>query len=110
MMKDAERIDAEGLSRLLEEQSMSLVDVRLPEAYESGHLPDAISNCVYEVDFLSRVRSRFPDHDHPLCLYGQSGDSHESRVAVSKLLREGYTGCSSSETGSRAGPRTASRS
>jgi polyisoprenoid-binding protein YceI len=67
-----------------------LLDVRLAEDFARGHLPAAINNCVFEVAFAERMKSLVPDLRTPVCCYGQSAQSHESRVASEKLQRLGY--------------------
>lgn len=84
------KIDA---SRLIELQSgggVTLVDVRLPEDFAAGHLPGAINQCVFEVACLKELEEKGISKHSPICVYGWSEDSHESRVAAEKLERAGY--------------------
>ena len=68
-----------------------LLDVRLEDDFNCCHLPGAKNNCVYEVVFLDRMANLAPDKAAPLCVYGEAGDSLESRIAAEKLVRAGYT-------------------
>ena len=68
-----------------------LLDVRLPDDYEAAHLTGAKSNCVLEVDFLSRLPDSAPDLDAMTVIYGINNGSHEAEVASEKLARQGYS-------------------
>jgi polyisoprenoid-binding protein YceI len=50
-----------------------------------------VNQCVFEVAFLPELQARGLAADAPICVYGASGDSHESRVAAEKLRRAGFT-------------------
>ncbi len=71
-------------------ESVGLIDVRLADDYAAEHLPGAVNNCVFEVTFLSRLDGAMGDRSHPICVYGASSRSHESRMAADKLRRAGY--------------------
>ena len=77
-------------SEIAEEPSLQLVDVRLSEDYQAAHLPGAINNCVFEVQFGDRIEEMCPDKARPICVYGEI-NSHESQMAAEKLKRAGYT-------------------
>jgi len=68
---------------------LKLVDVRLKEDYDDIHLPNAVSNCVFEVGFKDRMHNVVDDKGIPVCVYGAMG-SYESRMAAKKLERDGY--------------------
>src|SRR5450432_3623281 len=70
--------------------NLVLLDVRLAEDFAAAHLPAAVNNCVFEVDFGERMTQLVPDRSTPICCYGESEGSHESRVAVEKLQRLGF--------------------
>lgn len=72
-------------------KAFTIVDVRLAEDYQDGHIPGALNHCVFEVVFLERLRQAIPDPTTPLVVYGASAQSHEARMAVEKLERAGYT-------------------
>ena len=67
-----------------------LVDVRLPEDFAAMHLPGAVNNCVFEVDFVERMKVLALNLKGPVCCYGTAEGSVESRVAAEKLRRAGY--------------------
>ena len=67
-----------------------ILDVRLPEDYECRHIAGAVNNCVYEVAFHERLPALLPDPSTPVCVYGESGASHEAAMAAEKLRRAGY--------------------
>lgn len=76
-----------------------LLDVRLESDFENGHIPDAVNNCVFEVQFPHRMNEIAPDLDQPILVYGFDKTSHEARVAAEKLERLGYTNVFVDEAG-----------
>jgi rhodanese-related sulfurtransferase/polyisoprenoid-binding protein YceI len=70
--------------------SLILLDVRLLEDFEAGHLPGAKSNCVFEIAFGDRLAALAPDKETAVCVYGVGRNSHESSMAAEKLCRAGY--------------------
>lgn len=81
-------VGASDLENLLG-SDLQLLDVRLKEDYDAVHLPRAVNNCVFEVEFLNRVRDSVQGQHSPLCVYGAK-NSYESRLAAEKLQRAGY--------------------
>ncbi|WP_082407966.1 rhodanese-like domain-containing protein [Verrucomicrobium spinosum] len=69
---------------------LALLDVRLAEDYQEGHLPGAINQCVFEVVFLTDLASKVERRDQPVCVYGVAPESRESATAAAKLERAGY--------------------
>lgn len=67
-----------------------IIDVRLEDDCRACHLPGARSNCVFEVAFLERMTALAPEKQTPVCVYGESAGSFESRMAAGKLVRAGY--------------------
>ena len=85
-------LDATSLKQLLAgPRPPVLVDVRLDDDFKKSRLPHALSNCVYEIDFLDRMPAVAPDLGAPVCVYGADSGSFESRMAAEKLCRHGYT-------------------
>ena len=68
-----------------------LMDVRLPEDYERRAIAGSVNNCVLEVAFQERLPALLADKNTPVCVYGESANSHEATMAAEKLLRAGYT-------------------
>ncbi|MCH5238646.1 MAG: MBL fold metallo-hydrolase [Muribaculaceae bacterium] len=54
------------------ETPLVLLDVRSPEEYASGHIPDAININFFDEDFVEQVEKRVPKEDK-LALYCRSG-------------------------------------
>lgn len=67
-----------------------LVDVRLREDFDQQHISGAVSNCVFEVAFLSRMPGITETTGAAVCVYGAGPESYESRVAAEKLEQAGY--------------------
>lgn len=76
--------------RLRLSRAPALVDVRLQEDHARERLPGAVSNCVFEVSFLDRMKGLAPAAGGPIIVYGADEHSHESRMAADKLARAGY--------------------
>jgi rhodanese-related sulfurtransferase/polyisoprenoid-binding protein YceI len=75
-----------------------LIDVRLKDDFEEAHIPNAMSNCVFEVAFLERMTA---EKSQPIVVYGADSKSYESRVAAEKLSRAGYKNVSDYREGIR---------
>ena len=84
-------INTSQLTERLARRDLTLVDVRLPEDFAAGHIPEAVNQCVFEVVYLPELEKQGMRKDHAVCVYGASEDSHESRMAAEKLERAGYT-------------------
>src|SRR5438067_10390680 len=84
-------ISAQKLNELLDKQAaLVLVDV-LPEQYFAAeHLQGAQNACVYNVDFLDRVKQLVPSLSQSIVVYGSSSKNLASSVAASKLLNAGW--------------------
>ncbi len=67
----------------------TLIDVRLEDDFEAGHLPDAVNNCVFEVAFAERMAIIAGKNDK-ICVYGAAESSAEGAMAAEKLERAGY--------------------
>jgi len=68
-----------------------LIDVRLQDDFKAAHIPQAISNCVFEVAFRERLIASVPDQAQSIVAYGANSESFEARMAAEKLWRAGYT-------------------
>jgi rhodanese-related sulfurtransferase/polyisoprenoid-binding protein YceI len=91
MSKQLSVISIDQLVQQLQDGSSPiLLDVRLLEDFEAGHLPGAKSNCVFEIAFGDRLAALAPDKETPVCVYGAGRNSHESSMAAEKLCRAGY--------------------
>lgn len=77
--------------RKVRSPEIAIVDVRLQEEHAAGRIPGSVSNCVFEVGFLERMEKFVPNRRHPVCVYGESEESRESRAAAEKLIRAGYS-------------------
>lgn len=68
-----------------------VLDVRLPEDFAGGHLPDSINHCVFEVGFAAAVSDAIKDLAAPVIVVGWGGISQEAEAAYGKLQRLGYS-------------------
>jgi polyisoprenoid-binding protein YceI len=77
-------------TRLDEERYLALIDVLTPESFEEEHLPGARNACVYQVDFLERIRETAGGPERAVVVYGSSRRNLASTVAAEKLGAAGY--------------------
>ncbi|QQL45387.1 YceI family protein [Sulfuriroseicoccus oceanibius] len=86
-------IATDALHELMEKpgETMHLIDVRLPADYAAAHLPGAVNACVFEMGFGDNIKQAVPDVSDLVVVYGAHASSYESRVALEKLLRLGFT-------------------
>lgn len=76
-------------SDLRDRKDLHWLDVRPAAAFQAGHLPASLNNCVFEMGFIERM----PDDWHTgvdLVVVGQSADGHGAEMAAEKLERAGY--------------------
>ena len=90
MKKDTEHLTANELQALLDKPGTLLLDVLPEEYFAVEHLPKAQNACVYNVDFLDRVKQFAPDVNQRIVVYGSSSRNLASSVAASKLLNAGW--------------------
>ncbi len=70
-----------------EETGYLIVDVRRPDEYAEGHIPDAIN--VPNEEIMDEMPEALPDKDQMLFIYCRTG--RRSKEAASKLAGMGYT-------------------
>jgi len=73
--------------RLDKEKDIIVLDVRTPEEYEKGHLPNDILIPLTELE--TEAAKKLPDKDVPIFIYCARGN--RSRAAAKKLIFLGYT-------------------
>ena len=84
-------IDPLGLARRMETSpDLTIIDVLLPEHYQTHHIPGAVNACVYEIAFLDTVQGLVPDKTAPIVVYDTSKHSQASTCAAKKLEDNGY--------------------
>ena len=66
---------------------IQLIDVRTPDEFDSGHIPDAYNIDVQSPDF--DYRSNKLDKSKPVAVYCRSGA--RSKIAAKALSKKGYT-------------------
>ncbi len=77
-------------ARFSEGGEVTLIDVRPAPDYRVCHLPHAVGNCVYEIQFPERMASLAPDRAKAVCVYGFGTGARDARMAAEKLVRAGY--------------------
>lgn len=78
---------APAFEERVEGDDIVVLDVRTPEEYAAGHLPDAINIDVSAPDFGSRVEQL--DKEAAYAVYCRSGN--RSAVALDQMLEMGFT-------------------
>ena len=76
----------EAKTRLDSEEGIILVDVRTPEEFREGHIPDAILIPVDEI--AAKAETVIPDKEANYFIYCRSGN--RSATAASQLVDMGY--------------------
>ena len=67
-----ETLDNEGFAEVLKDTTVQLVDVRTPEEFAEGHIPDALNiNVMYE-DFINLAISSL-DRKRTVAVYSRCG-------------------------------------
>ncbi|MEG0805315.1 MAG: rhodanese-like domain-containing protein [Lachnospiraceae bacterium] len=78
----------EAQDRMEEEDNYLIVDVRRPDEYEQGHIPNAVN---LPLEFIGRTRpGSLPNLEQRIFIY--CGGGNRSRQASEKLSEMGYTG------------------
>ncbi len=87
-----ESVSAHRLKELLDgREALTVLDVMTEECFSIEHLPQARNACVYNVDFVDRVKTIAPDLSGRIVVYGSSAKNLASSVAVTKLLQAGWS-------------------
>lgn len=83
-----EQISPEEAKTLMDtETNYIILDVRTPEEYAEGHIPNAV-NLDHE-DISSKAEAMLPDKDALLLVYCRSG--RRSKIAAEALVELGYS-------------------
>lgn len=90
------------LNQLIEDGTVTLIDVLLPEDYACRRIFGAENACVYEMVFLDRVAECVPERDKTVVVYDDSGTTMAATTAREKLERAGYRNVKILEGGLRA--------
>ncbi|MEM1443313.1 MAG: rhodanese-like domain-containing protein, partial [Verrucomicrobiota bacterium] len=88
--------------KLEKDPPSTLLDVRLKEDFDASHLPNAVSNCIFEVAFFERLDDSEEDKAASHVVYGANGKSSEAEMAAERLQSLGFTEVSILEGGIEA--------
>lgn len=77
----------EAIALMMEQTNWILLDVRTPQEFASGHIPDAIN--LPNEDITNQEPDILPDKDQLILVYCRSGN--RSGQAAKKLAAMGYT-------------------
>ena len=79
--------DNEGFAEVLRDTTVQLIDVRTPEEFAEGHIPNALNINVMNEDFLDLATSAL-DKERIVAVYCRSG--RRSKNAAGQLVKEGF--------------------
>lgn len=82
-----QKITAEEAKKMMDEQSVIIVDVRTQTEYQSGHIKDAL--LIPHDSFDKEPPKELDDKNATILLYCRSGN--RSQKAAKKLIELGYT-------------------
>jgi rhodanese-related sulfurtransferase len=77
---------AKAQENMQNESNIKVIDVRTPEEYRSGHIPQAIN---VPLDRVDKIKSHVKDLDAPIYVYCMSGA--RSSAAANYFAKLGYT-------------------
>lgn len=81
-----EKIDADQL-KTLQQQGVEVIDVRTPEEYSEGHIPNAPNIDFRNDNFIKEISLK--EKDSPIVIHCASGG--RSKAAASQLIAIGFT-------------------
>ena len=77
----------EAVKMMKDEKNYIILDVRRPDEFAEGHIPDAVLIPEYEI--TDRAPAELPDKDRLILVYCRSG--RRSKIASQALADLGYT-------------------
>ena len=81
-------VDTPEFSKLIQDSTVQVVDVRTPDEYSKGHIARAVNMDVLDSRFDNMIQSL--DKNRPVAVYCRSG--RRSKDAAKKLAEKGFTG------------------
>ena len=91
-------VDVAAAAQIVDDGEAVILDVRTPQEFAAGHLPDAINIDVESADFADRVAGL--DESAETLVYCQTGN--RSGVATDKMAELGFTEMSDLQGGIEA--------
>ncbi len=83
-------VSVHELKRLIETDSVRLIDVLPPEDFELRHIPGSKNACVYEMVFMDQIFDLLRGWDGKVVVYDYSGTTIAAKTAKAKLEQSGY--------------------
>lgn len=77
----------------------ALIDILADSSFAREHIVGAKNISVYELAFLDKMNTEYPDKNQPLCIYGWDDKTEEVERAYNFLTGAGYTNISALEGG-----------
>lgn len=82
-----QKIDSKAAKEMLGTEDVIILDVRTPEEYKEGHIPDAV--LLPDYDLSQKAGEQLPDKTAKILVYCRSG--RRSASAAKELIELGYT-------------------
>ena len=73
-------------AKIIEDKNIQIVDVRTPDEYKEGHIPNAKNIDIYSKDFDNKILDL--NKETPVAVYCRSGK--RSLEASKKLINQGF--------------------
>ncbi len=74
---------------LLFTKELQFIDVRFPEEYRAGHIPNSMNLPFEHIKDAKEILAHLPQ-DTPLVIYGSKIDARLNNVAAEEIFRTGY--------------------
>jgi len=84
---EGQHVNAASFELATQEEGVTVIDVRTPEEFASGHLPGAVNLNVEGADFPAQIAALDPDAEY--AVYCRSGN--RSRAAIDYMTQQGVT-------------------
>ncbi len=79
-------VDAREFAEVLKNPDVLIIDVRTPQEFSEGHIPDAVNIDIGSEDFFEKMKRL--DKEKPVAVYCRSG--RRSKIAAERFVGEGF--------------------
>ena len=79
-------VDAQEFATALKNPEVQVIDVRTPQEFSEGHIPDAVNINLDSEDFYEQMECL--DKDKPVALYCRGG--RRSKIAAERFVGKGF--------------------
>ena len=79
-------VDAQEFATALKNPDVQIIDVRTPQEFSEGHIPDAVNIDLESEDFFEQMDCL--DKDKPVAVYCRGG--RRSKIAAERFVGKGF--------------------